>query len=57
MTLAEKLLQEFQESPEDKQGRTIDFVEILPAKEQKDFEDMMDVVIADNNEAFLEIAK
>lgn len=57
MTLAEKLLQEFQELPEDKQQQTIDFVEFLRAKEQKQLEDMMDTVIADNKEAFLELAK
>lgn len=57
MTLAEKLLQEFQELPEDKQRQTIDFVEFLRAKEQKELENMMDDVIADNKEAFLELAK
>lgn len=57
MTLAEKLLQEFQELPEDKQRETIDFVELLCAREQKDLENMMDSVIADNKEAFLELAK
>ncbi len=57
MTLAEKLLQEFQALPEDKQRQTIDFVEFLRAKEQKDLENMMDAVIADNKEAFLELAK
>ena len=57
MTLAEKLLQEFQELPEDKQRQTIDFVEFLRAKEQKQLENMMDAVIADNKEAFLELAK
>ncbi len=57
MTLAEKLLQEFRELPEDKQRQAIDFVEFWRPKEQKDLEDMMDVVIADNNKAFLELAK
>lgn len=57
MTLAEKLLQEFQKLPEDKQQQTIDFVEFLRAKEQKQLEDMMDAVITDNKEAFLELAK
>lgn len=57
MTLAEKLLQGFQELPEDKQQQTIDFVEFLRAKEQKQLEDMMDTVITDNKEAFLELAK
>ena len=57
MTLAEKLLQEFQELPEDKQLQTIDFVEFLRAKEQKELENMMDDVITENKEAFLELAK
>jgi len=57
MTLAEKLLQEFQELPEDKQQQTIDFVEFLRAKEQKELEIMMDAVITENKEAFLELAK
>lgn len=57
MTLAEKLLQEFQKLPEDKQRQTIDFVEFLRNKEQKELEDMMDAVIDDNREAFRELAK
>lgn len=57
MTLTEKLLQKFQELPKDKQRQTIDFVEFLRAKEQKDLENMMDDVIADNKEAFQEFAK
>lgn len=57
MTLAEKLLQEFQELPEDKQRQTIDFVEFLRAKEQKELENMMDTIIIENKEAFLELAK
>jgi len=57
MTLAEKLLQEFQELTEDKQRQTIDFVEFLRAKEQKELENMMDAVITENKEAFLELAK
>lgn len=57
MTLAEKLLQEFQQLPEDKQRQTIDFVEFLRTKEQKELEDMMDAVIANNKETFLELAK
>jgi len=57
MTLAEKLLQEFQELSEDKQRQTINFVEFLRTKEQKELENMMDDVISENKEAFLELAK
>jgi len=57
MTLAEKLLQEFQKLAGDKQRQSIDFVEFLRAKEQKNLEYMMDDVIADHKEAFLKLAK
>lgn len=57
MTLVEKLLQQVQELPENKQRQTTDFVDFLRAKEQKELERMMDDVITDNKEAFLELAK
>lgn len=57
MTLAGNLLQEFQELPEDKQWQSIYFVDFLRAKEQKELENMMDDVITENKEAFLELAK
>lgn len=57
MILVEKLLQEFEDLPEDRQLQVIDFIEFLKAKEQKKVEDMMDAIIADNKEAFIELAK
>jgi len=57
MTLAEKLLKDFQELSEERQRQIIDFVEFLRNQEQKELESMMDAVIANNNKAFLELAK
>jgi len=57
MTLAEKLLQDFAALPEDKRQQVIDFVEFLKSKQKKELEGLMDTVIEDNMEAFLELAK
>jgi len=57
MTLAEKLLQNFQELPDEKKRQVIDFVEFLRIKERQELEQMMDNIIADNREAFVELAK
>ncbi|HML33425.1 DUF2281 domain-containing protein [Sporomusa sphaeroides] len=57
MTLAEKLLQEFQELPEDKKQQVIDFVEFLKNKQQQELEAMMDDIIDTNKEALMELAK
>lgn len=57
MTLAEKLLQDFQELPEEKKQQVIDFVEFLKTKQQKELEAMMDDIIDTNKEALLELAK
>lgn len=57
MTIAEKLLQEFQALPEDKQQQVIDFVEFMHNKQRKEIEAMMDNIIDDNKEAFVELAK
>lgn len=57
MTLAEKLLKEFQELPEEKKQQVIDFVEFLKSKQQKEIEGMIDEIIDTNKEALLELAK
>ncbi|MGL5511898.1 MAG: DUF2281 domain-containing protein [Sporomusa sp.] len=57
MTLAEKLLQDFQDLPEEKKQQVIDFVEFLKSKQQKELETMMDDIIETNKEALLELAK
>lgn len=57
MTLAEKLLKDFQELPEEKKQQVIDFVEFLKSKQQQELETMMDDIIDNNKEALLELAK
>jgi len=57
MTLAEKLLQDFQDLPEEKKQQVIDFVEFLKCKQQQELEAMMDDIIDTNKEALLELAK
>ncbi len=57
MTLAEKLLQNFQELPDERKRQVIDFVEFLRIKERQGLEQMMDNIIAENKEAFVELAK
>lgn len=57
MVLVEKLLQDFQGLPDDKKQQVLDFVEFLQEKQRKEIEQMMDNVIEENKEAFLELAK
>jgi formate dehydrogenase maturation protein FdhE len=57
MTLAEKLIKEFEKLPEEKKIQVIDFVEFLKDKEKKNLETLMDNVIEDNLEALKELAK
>ncbi len=57
MTLAEKLMKEFEQLTEEKKKEVIDFVEFVKAKEQKEIENLMDSVIAQNKEALEELAK
>jgi len=57
MTLAEKLIKEFEKLPEEKKIQVIDFVESLKDKEKKNLETLMDNVIEDNSEALKELAK
>lgn len=57
MTLTEKLIKEFEELPEPKQTEVIDFIEFLARKEERDIENLLDSVIADNMPAFKELAK
>lgn len=57
MTLAEKLLQDFQELPEEKQQQVIDFVEFIRNKQRKEIENMMDSIITENKPAFMGLAK
>ncbi|WP_291633087.1 DUF2281 domain-containing protein [Clostridium sp.] len=57
MSLAEKLIKEFEALPEDKKIEVIDFVDFLKNKDQKKLENMMDVIIIENNEALKELSK
>lgn len=57
MTLAEKLIKEFEQLTEEKKRQVIDFVEFVKAKEQKEIENFMDSIIAENKEALKELAK
>ncbi|MCX7922110.1 MAG: hypothetical protein N3B21_08890 [Clostridia bacterium] len=57
MTLAEKLMKEFEQLTEEKKREVIDFIEFVKAKEQRELENLMDSVIAENKEALEELAK
>lgn len=57
MSLAEKLIEDFEKLSEDKKMEVIDFVEFLKDKEQKKLENLMDLIIDDNREALEELAK
>lgn len=57
MSLAEKLIKDFEELPEIQKREVIDFVEFLRIKNQKKLENMMDEVIYENKEALEELAK
>ncbi len=57
MTLAEKLIVEFEQLTEDKKKEVINFVEFIKIKEQREIENLMDAVITENNESLKELAK
>lgn len=57
MSLAEKLIRDFEELPEIQKKEVIDFVEFLKIKNQRRLEKMMDEVIFENKEALDELAK
>lgn len=57
MTLAEKLIKEFEQLTEEKKREVIDFVEFVKTKEQRAIENLMDDVISEKEEALKELAK
>jgi len=57
MTLAEKLMDEFEKLTEEKKKEVIDFVEFIKIKEKREIENLMDTVIKENDEALKELAK
>ncbi|MBW9158110.1 MULTISPECIES: DUF2281 domain-containing protein [Clostridium] len=57
MSLAEKLIKDFETLPEDKKIEVIDFVDFLKKKNRKNIESMMDLIIVENKEALEELSK
>lgn len=57
MSLAEKVLEEFQKLSETRKIEVIDFIEYLKLKEEKELNDLMDQGIKENMEALKELAK
>lgn len=57
MSLAERLIKDFEELPETQKREVMDFVEFLKQKNQKRLEEMMDEVIFENKDALEELAK
>ncbi|QUH21732.1 hypothetical protein [Alkaliphilus sp. B6464] len=57
MTLAEKLIKEFEQLSEERKREVINFVEFIKLKEQKELESLMNCVINENKEALEELAK
>ena len=57
MSLAEKLLKEFEKLPEEKKLEVIDFVEFLKTKTRNQVENLMDVIIEENSEALKELSQ
>lgn len=57
MTLAEKLLKEFEQLTEEKKKEVMDFVEFIKVKEQREIETLVETVINENREALEALAK
>lgn len=57
MTLAQKLVNEFESLTDNQKMEVIDFVEFLKQKNDKRIEALMDEVIFENEEALKELAK
>lgn len=57
MSLAEKLIKDFETLTEDKKMEVIDFVDFLKNKDQKKLENMMDLIIVENKVALEELSK
>jgi hypothetical protein len=56
MSLAEKLLKEFEELLEEKKMEVIDFVEFLKMKTGNQVEKLMDKIIEENKQALEELS-
>lgn len=57
MTLAQKLVNEFEALTDNQKMEVIDFVEFLKQKNEKMIENLMDEVIFENEDALKELAK
>jgi hypothetical protein len=57
MSLADKLIKDFEELSDVGKKEVVDFIEFLKLKEKKGILSLMDEIIKDNNEAFKELAK
>ena len=57
MTLAEKVLHDFEELSEESQVEVADFVEFIKLKTKKNRESLMDQIIIENLDALKELAK
>lgn len=57
MSLAEKLVKDFEQLTEEKKREVIDFVEFLKIKEKKGKLDLMDCIIDENQDALKELGK
>lgn len=57
MSLAEKLLKDFEQLPEDKKREVIDFVEFLKTKTRNEVENLMDEIIDENSKALQELSQ
>jgi hypothetical protein len=57
MSLAEKVLEEFQKLSDTRKYEVIDFIEYLRLKEEKELDELMDQGIEENMEALKELAK
>ena len=55
--LSEKLLNDFNSLPKDKQEEVIDFVEFLKRQNEKELESIMDNIIKENEVALKELGK
>lgn len=57
MTLAQKLINEFEALTDDQKIEVIDFATFLKEKNKKNIESLMDKIILENKEALEELAK
>lgn len=57
ISLAERLLAEFDKLSEDKKMEVIDFIEFLKMKEKKELGKLMDSIIDENREALEELSQ